>query len=83
MQRITRRKNGKDKTMYTRIYRFRDKIALTPTDGPTIYLSKDEASGISQAIRMIERDIVAHEKHHLSSLGSITVDEQGNVRTSS
>ena len=43
--------------MATEIYRFRDKIAVNPSEGPTIYLTKEAARSIAKHFLLIADDI--------------------------
>lgn len=40
-----------------RIYRFRDKVAVNPSEGPTFYLDADDANAIADALAKVAKDI--------------------------
>lgn len=43
--------------MASSIYRFRDKVAINPPEGPTFYLSKEAARAMGQQMLLIAADI--------------------------
>lgn len=43
-----------------RVYRFHDKVAFNPDQGPTFYLTSDQARAVMRAMRGCVQDIASH-----------------------
>ncbi len=57
-----------------RVYRFHDKVAVNPPDGPTFYLSRDAAQDVAAAL-MRGAYSVQQERFTQSTLGTAEIDE--------
>ena len=56
-----------------RIYRFRDKVAVSPTDGPTFYIDADTAAQTAEAIAKVAEEI-GECKFIDSTVGTVEIE---------
>lgn len=57
-----------------RVYRFHDKVAVNPPDGPTFYLSRDAAQDFAIALQQAAYSVQS-ERFTRSTLGTMEIDE--------